>query len=237
MQAKPEHLMSVEQLKAKYDALVAHDGWSDHPDYTPDNWIYEVSEGNTRQGYWHWVASQIEQDRDEKSQQEICAPAIRVRTAKGVSGETHWHILPCLTDRAGLLNYTPVNDVALAKLERDSSFLDKLRFQMSGHTTYVAFKDGEFGILYEQAFHCLETDGVSKSGAPHKPYAEVVDSLLVDVELISKTFPGVHCGIPDKATIKGGRPALYAFVSDGLFEKTERLAFAAAWQAITEVEV
>ena len=43
----------------------------DHPYYVLDDWKYEVANGDTRLGYWEWVASQAEQDeRIEKDRQD-----------------------------------------------------------------------------------------------------------------------------------------------------------------------
>jgi len=33
--------------------------WAEHPDYSVDDWQYEVANGDTRQGYWWWVAAQL----------------------------------------------------------------------------------------------------------------------------------------------------------------------------------
>lgn len=32
--------------------------WSEHPNYPADDWKYEVANGDTRLGYWPWVAAQ-----------------------------------------------------------------------------------------------------------------------------------------------------------------------------------
>jgi hypothetical protein len=30
--------------------------WTDHPEFPVKDWQYEVANGDTRQGYWQWVA-------------------------------------------------------------------------------------------------------------------------------------------------------------------------------------
>jgi hypothetical protein len=50
--------MTEEQLIAEYGA------WGEHPDHMPEDWQSEVANGDTRRGYWSWVAVQIEQDGD-----------------------------------------------------------------------------------------------------------------------------------------------------------------------------
>jgi len=42
--------------------------WSAHPYWTREEWINEVSAGDTQRSYWDWVASQIEQVNDEREQ-------------------------------------------------------------------------------------------------------------------------------------------------------------------------
>lgn len=39
----------------------AHGGiWKNHPDYSAADWVYEVTNGDTRLGYWDWVLARIE---------------------------------------------------------------------------------------------------------------------------------------------------------------------------------
>ena len=44
------------RLKDKY----GH--WGEHPDYPYGDWRYEVANGDTRLGYWDWVASKMKVD-------------------------------------------------------------------------------------------------------------------------------------------------------------------------------
>lgn len=34
--------------------------WGAHPDHPVEDWQYEVANGDTRLGYWDWVAAQLE---------------------------------------------------------------------------------------------------------------------------------------------------------------------------------
>ena len=36
--------------------------WGEHPDYPHSDWKYEVDNGDTREGYWEWVARRINGD-------------------------------------------------------------------------------------------------------------------------------------------------------------------------------
>jgi len=39
--------------------------WHDHPTFSPSDWKFEASEGDTRRGYWDWVESRIEGNVDD----------------------------------------------------------------------------------------------------------------------------------------------------------------------------
>jgi hypothetical protein len=43
--------------------LIAQIGsvWDDHPDYPSKDWQHEVENGDTRRGYWDWVAAKLEE--------------------------------------------------------------------------------------------------------------------------------------------------------------------------------
>lgn len=34
--------------------------WNEHPEYPVIDWLYEVANLNTRQGYWYWVLARVE---------------------------------------------------------------------------------------------------------------------------------------------------------------------------------
>jgi hypothetical protein len=44
----------AEQLRAKYGGT-----WGEHPGFSVDDWQYEVSNGDTRLGYWEWCAASM----------------------------------------------------------------------------------------------------------------------------------------------------------------------------------
>jgi hypothetical protein len=44
--------------------------WGEHPDYPVSDWRAEVSNNDTRLGYWDWVMSQMEQDENERKYNE-----------------------------------------------------------------------------------------------------------------------------------------------------------------------
>jgi hypothetical protein len=36
------------------------DYWEEHPQYSTEDWKQDVANGDTKAGYWTWVASQID---------------------------------------------------------------------------------------------------------------------------------------------------------------------------------
>ena len=56
----PEQEMTAGQLRAKYDSLADDSRWGEHHQLKMEDWRYEIQEGNTRVGYWDWVATMIE---------------------------------------------------------------------------------------------------------------------------------------------------------------------------------
>lgn len=34
--------------------------WGAHPQFTVDDWVYEVRNGDTRSGYWTWVKAKLD---------------------------------------------------------------------------------------------------------------------------------------------------------------------------------
>lgn len=49
--------MTADQLIAQYGY------WGAHPAYPVKDWLYEVRNGDTRQGYWDWVVARIEEEQ------------------------------------------------------------------------------------------------------------------------------------------------------------------------------
>ncbi|WP_114947295.1 hypothetical protein [Microvirga calopogonii] len=47
--------------------------WDDHPDFPSEDWKYEVENGDTRWGYWDWVAAKLEEAQNEGDESEDTA--------------------------------------------------------------------------------------------------------------------------------------------------------------------
>lgn len=57
----PEYGDLSEQAKALMEEF-GGSIWDTHPDYLTEDWTDEVINGNTRLGYWEWVANEINND-------------------------------------------------------------------------------------------------------------------------------------------------------------------------------
>ena len=44
----------AEHLRAEHGGT-----WGEHPDFPASDWMYEVSNGDTRLGYWEWCAASM----------------------------------------------------------------------------------------------------------------------------------------------------------------------------------
>lgn len=42
--------------------------WGVHPDYPVEDWKYEVQNDDTRQSYWEWVQSRVDEAAEESSE-------------------------------------------------------------------------------------------------------------------------------------------------------------------------
>jgi len=234
MTAKVEHEMTAQELNAKYDDLNTGDGWSEHPNFLHSDWAYEASELNTLQGYWEWVASQIEQANEDVKRGIVPPndPAVKVRQVGGPEGEIDWFISQNLTDRWGDINFHNQENKPLGPLLSDENLLERLRSQMIGEETFIVRKDGQYGVLFEVEFVSIE----SEDDLTLEPHDVVVSKLMRLMENLKGTFPDVLFAVPDKSQICNERPAVWAFLADGQMDDERRKAFANAWYGFSEEE-
>lgn len=66
--AAEEHDANTDERSSSADQSGARpvDYWGEDPSYPVEDWQHEVANGNTRRGYWEWVASRREQDGFER---------------------------------------------------------------------------------------------------------------------------------------------------------------------------
>lgn len=65
--------MTADQLADKYGTPTS---WGEHPVFDRKDWRYVVENGDTNQGYWDWVCSEIEgffMDLDDEDGDDVNA--------------------------------------------------------------------------------------------------------------------------------------------------------------------
>lgn len=161
----------------------------------------------------------------------IADPETRVRLLGKPDEWTTWNICQNLTDRWGDFNYYARAEKPLEELESNPELLARLREQMWDEICFVVRKDGKFGILFEVEYVSIESEGDRAKDYPDplKPHAEMI-KIINDaaMEKLVPHFPGVEFSIPHEDEICDGRPALWAFVADGLLNAEQREALGRA---------
>lgn len=142
---------------------------------------------------------------------------IRVATPESPGFSAHWSIYQGLTDRWGELNDSFMDAEAYHVLVKDEALTRRLVMQLWDDITFVAQKDGVFGVLFEGEFPCTESDGTSGEIPANEllPYADEVAGILARIPALEAAFPGVQFCVPDKVEMLNGRAGLWAFVPDG----------------------
>lgn len=57
-----EHGLTADELQTKY---AAPSNWGRHPEHTRADWVADASNEETIQGYWDWVATQINREEED----------------------------------------------------------------------------------------------------------------------------------------------------------------------------
>ena len=165
---------------------------------------------------------------------EIVDPEIRVRLPGAPDEWVTWHIAQNLTDRWGDFNYVDGNNKPLEPLESCPDLLARLREQMWDEICFIVRKDGRYGILFEVEYCSTESEAphvaeYAEYGTVLKPHAEMIRIINdATLEKLVPNFPGVEFAIPDEREIVHGRPALWAYVADGLLNAAQREALGTA---------
>lgn len=156
-------------------------------------------------------------------------PDIRVRQPDHNGEWSVWKISQNLTTRDGDINDVDCDNKPLGPLLEDDALMTRLLGQMWSDETFVARKDGQYGILFEIEFTSQESELSPGRGHEHsqwvntlKPHAEIVTVLLAGLAQLAPQFPGVLFAVPGEQQIYNERPAVWAFVADGLLNDTQR---------------
>lgn len=161
------------------------------------------------------------------SAKDVPDPLVKVLTPNNPNEWQEWRISQNLSDRWGEINYHNRDSKPLEFLESDEGLLDRLHEQMWDEMTFIARKDGKFGILFECEYCSLESEEHERERSPDwyanlKPHAQVVKALLEGMKPLAKRFPGVLFAVPEESEIFNGRPAAWAFVPDGSLTSEQR---------------
>ena len=164
-------------------------------------------------------------------------PEVKVREPAGSGEWSTWRISQNLTDRWGDINRHDEAHKPLKLLEGTPGLLDRLTAQMCDEVTFVARKDGQFGLLFEIEFCSLESEKETCDNSDEwyqslKPHAQVVGALLAGLQALAPQYPGVSFAVPDESQIVDERPAVWAFVPDGLLSQEQREALGSALGAL-----
>lgn len=164
-------------------------------------------------------------------------PEIKVREPAGNGEWSTWRISQNLTDRWGDINRHDETNKPLALLEGTPGLLERLTAQMCDEISFVARKDGQFGLLYEIEFCSIESEQIDSEDSSEwsqalKPHAQVVSALLAGLQALAPQYPGVSFAVPDESQIVDSRPAAWAFVPDGLLTEDQRHALSHALHSL-----
>lgn len=173
----------------------------------------------------------LEKPQVQPGSANVPDPAITVQESASNPAETTvWHISQNLTDRWGDLNFYDAANKPHAPLIENPALLQQLTDQMCDEVTFVARKDGQYGLLFEVEYCSIESEisDIHPADPALKPHATVVQALLNGIEKLRQQFPGVPMCVPDKAQIIEDRPAVWAFVGNGQLDNAQRNALCKA---------
>lgn len=199
--------------------------------FTRRDWAGNVASDDTRQDYWEWVVSTL------TAQDLLCCrtefntlPKVTVTLPDGT--KVQWLLENNLTDRWGEFNeYASDRKPGLAILQLDEALaledqlLERLREQMCSETTFIARKDGKFGLLYEVEYTSRESESQlcePEELSSYKPHETVVAALLEGLQKVQGAFPNIEMGVPDSDEIIWNRPAVWAFAPLDVLDETQR---------------
>lgn len=186
-----------------------------------DSCIVIGYEGIDRVGYPVGTVLSVKVPRD------VPDPAIKVRPIGQPEEWVEWRISQNLTDRWGDINYYNAENKPLEVLEDDAIRLERLLGQMWDEITFIVRKDGKFGILFEVEYVSKESEATNyRADDPEylalKPHEEIISILKNGLQQLKPSYPDVQFAIPEESQVIDDRPAVWAFVADGLLSAEQR---------------
>jgi hypothetical protein len=163
-------------------------------------------------------------------------PLARVYSLATPVALSTWRITQNVTDRWGDINESSDAQHLKGMLKGDPEMFERLQLQMFEEDTFIVRKDGVWGVLFELEFCSRESEANLDSpeeNAKRPPRDLVITNLIADLLVMQGQFPGVHFTVPDPENVYEGRPAVWAFVPDGLLEDPQREALARMLQSMS----
>lgn len=137
-------------------------------------------------------------------------------------GLTPWFIAPGLSDCGGEL-VEQAGDAAydlqvqLHSNEREILVALREKQYQVGCRSYIGWKDGSYGLLFEVEFFSTESDPERGRGS----FDEVTAAVVAEIPRLESAVPGVSiCACPEN-TLAFGRPGVWAFVKAELLDQTD----------------
>lgn len=155
---------------------------------------------------------------------EASVPTVKVATPGQPEFTTTWSIETDLTDRWGELNESfPQHKPSLRELSVDDELRERLTAQMWDEMCFVVRKDSRWGVLFEAEFVSIESENGDESyDPPLRTQAAMNEQILRFIAAAAPEYPDVEFCIPEPGMVVSDRPALWAFVPDGLLDAAAR---------------
>lgn len=148
-----------------------------------------------------------------------------------------WESLQFLSDRFGEIDPDNAgNSPEGQRLLDDVSFARRLGNQIWEECGFIAFLDGQFGVLYEGEFPVIESDDDGEFEGL-RPRAKVNAEMVARIPALEAAFPGVRFAVPHEDAVLENRCGLWAFVPNGLLRNhLERRRLGEAVMAMGELQ-
>lgn len=164
----------------------------------------------------HEIKFEVAKDASNEPPQKIM-----VRTPESPDEDIEWDIHPGLSDRWG--NLIEESDPELVRqLQAQPELLETLRSEWIDEITFIAHKDGKFGLLAELELCSIESESRFEDDTNWKPRKTLEEELIKNLAIFKAKFPKCEFASPDPSNIVQERNALWAFFEVGTMTTDER---------------
>lgn len=150
-------------------------------------------------------------------------PVVKVQLLDRPKEWSLWHIELNISDRFGDLQ---LGDLPGRVLAGQPKLYEQLLHQMWDEITFIVLKDAAYGLLYEVEYMSQESEAQFEATYGRdptlKPQAVVTAYLLDALRPLAKRYPRIQFAVPHPDEVANARPAVWAFVPNGLLHPEER---------------